>query len=334
MSIAPAARGIAQCAANFSEGARPEVVEAIVSAASGWPGCVVADWSADPDHNRLVVTLLGHPRRLEAAVLAAAQEAVRRIDLRAHRGAHPRIGAVDVVPFVPLRGISMAECAQAAANLGRRLAAEMGLPVYLYEESAAPGRRRSLPDVRRGGFERLSAEPLSGERAPDFGPMRAHPTAGAVVVGARRPLVAFNVLLDAEDPRTARAIAHIIRAERETHSALGGVRALGLALSSRRATQVSMNLTEPDRSPMPDVYAFVRAHARALGADVVASEVIGLVPRCALGGRAPSVIRWRAYRPHRIVEYWLDGPGAAALAPTSALAADRPATCDDAARAR
>ncbi len=312
-----------QSAINISEGRRRGVINAIVRAAEGVPGVTVADWSADADHNRMVVTLLGGAEAIRAASLAIARLAVEQIDLREHVGAHPRIGAVDVVPVVPIRGISMAECAALSSEIARDFAANLGLPVYLYERSAAAGSRAALPDKRKGGFEGLFTAPLTGLRAPDYGPAEPHPTAGAVVVGARSPLVAYNINLSTaavspigavrpespvspEGVAVARRIAARIREKRESNPALAGVRAMGLWLPSRNLAQVSMNLTLPEMTPMPAVFDFVRQEATLLSANVVESEVIGLIPRSTLGGESPQRILWRHFQQTQLLDFWLE----------------------------
>jgi glutamate formiminotransferase len=266
----------------------------------------VADWSADVDHNRMVVTLLGPPSAVGEGALAVAREAVRRIDLRGHTGAHPRIGAVDVIPFVPIRAASMDECVSLSRRIGEVLAEELDLPVYLYEASAPRGRRAALPDVRKGGFEGLFTAPLTGLRSPDYGPAAPHPTAGAVVIGARGPLVAYNVNLESGDAAIARRIAAAIRADRTANPALTGVRALGLALPSRNQAQVSLNLTRPDLTPLPPVFDFIRAAAAIEEIGVRESEIIGLIPRASLGGESPKRILWRDFRETQILDYWTE----------------------------
>ena len=198
-----------QCVPNFSEGRRPEVLEAIVDAVRQTPGVRLADWSADPDHNRMVVTFVGPPSPVRTAALAAAGVAVAQIDLNSHQGVHPRLGALDVLPFVPLWGLSLADCATLAQGVGQELAARHGLPVFLYEAASPVG--RLLPDIRKHAF---------GVRVPDYGPSVPHPTAGASVVGARLPLIAYNVNLASPDPSVARIIARELRA-------WPGIRALG-----------------------------------------------------------------------------------------------------------
>ena len=290
-------------AVNFSEGRRAEVIGAIL-AVSGVEA-TLADWSADPDHNRMVATLLGDADSVIRAVVAAAGAAIERIDMREHRGAHPRAGAVDVIPLVPAHGVTMAECVAASIRLAQDLSSRYELPVYLYEESAQDGRRASLPEIRKGGFEGLFAEALTGDRAPDFGPAEAHPTAGIVVVGARNPLAAYNVNLDSADASTAREIARTIRRDRAENPELLGVRALGLALPGRGISQVSMNLTKPGLTPIPRVFEFVRRRALDAGVGVLESEVIGLIPRAALGGAEPEDVLWHGFRERQILEEWI-----------------------------
>jgi glutamate formiminotransferase len=297
---------LVQSAINVSEGRDPAVIRAVVAAAESVPGLTVADWSADWDHNRMVVTLLGAPEAVSSGALAVAREAVRRIDLRGHAGAHPRMGAVDVIPFAPIRAVSMETCAALSRQVGLALAAELGLPVYLYEASAAEGRRSALPDIRKGGFEGLFTGPLAGPRAPDYGPAAPHPTAGAVVVGARGPLVANNVNLDSGDVSAAKRVAAAIRADRAVNPALAGVRALGLALPSRGLAQVSLNLTRPALTPIPPVFDFIRASAANEGVTVRESEVIGLIPRAALGGEPPERVLWRDFRETQLLDYWME----------------------------
>lgn len=310
-----------QCAPNFSEGRRWEVVEEIASAVRATPDVRLLDMSADADHNRCVLTLLGEADGIRAAALAAARVAVARIDLRAHTGVHPRTGAIDVLPVVPLLRPENAlngfflppaphsdawnEAVALARSLGASLAEELNLPVYFYEWAAGPERRASLPDLRRGGFEAFASGPLLGERAPDLGPSTVHPTAGVVIVGARAPLVAYNINLDSPDIEVARAIARRIRAERLTRPELEGVRALGLHLASRNRAQVSLNLTRPERSPLPAVFAYTQNTAAQFGASAVESEIIGVIPQASLDGQPPEAILWHTYRPAQILDFHL-----------------------------
>ncbi len=297
---------VLQCAANFSEGRRVEVIERIADAVRAVEGAVLADYSWDRDHNRSVMTILGGPEPIRLAVLEAARVALDAIDLRHHTGAHPRAGAVDVVPLVPLRAASMEECIVLSHRIAEDLSRDLKLPVYLYERSAGPGRRVELPEIREGGFEGLFTEPLTGPRAPDFGPGQPHPTAGIAVVGARDPLVAYNINLGAPDSAAARRIAARIRSDRSAVPELSGVRALGLLLESRALAQVSMNLTRPALTPLPGVFDYVREQAEREGIQVCESEVIGLIPRASLGEEPPELIFWRDFRPTQIIEYWLE----------------------------
>jgi glutamate formiminotransferase len=296
---------IYQCVPNFSEGRHPAVVEALAAAIAQTPGVRLIDYSADVDHNRCVMTLLGAAEGVAAAALAAACVAVERIDLRTHSGVHPRTGAVDVLPVVPLRGASREEAVALSRRIGAALATELSLPVYFYEWSALPGRRVALPELRRGGWEAIAGIPLIGDRAPDLGPDRAHPSAGIAIVGARGPLVAYNIWLDTSDVTAAQAIAQRIRRDRTARPELEGVRALGLYLASRNRAQVSLNLTRPEKTPLPVVYAYVQAAAADLGTAAVESEIIGAIPWAALGGLPPEAIRWTAYNPAQILETWL-----------------------------
>lgn len=305
MSIDPES-GIYQCVPNFSEGRRAEVVDAIADAIENTHGARLIDRSSDEDHNRCVMTILGSAGAVRAAALAAARVAVASIDLRIHAGVHPRAGAIDVLPVVPLRGVGREEAVALAHVIGADLAGELGLPVYFYEWAASPTRRTALPDLRRGGFEAFVRAPLTDDRAPDLGPCAAHPSAGIAVVGARGPLVAYNINMSVFDIEIARAVARRIRRERTVRPELEGVRALGLALTSQGRTQVSMNLTNPESTPLPAVFEFVRAEAARLGVTDLESEVIGAIPRAALGGATPESIRWVGYRPTQILETWLE----------------------------
>jgi glutamate formiminotransferase / 5-formyltetrahydrofolate cyclo-ligase len=293
------------CAVNFSEGRREDLIRDIAAAMSGTTGAVLADCSADPDHNRMVATLLGEPEAVVGAVIAGARVALERIDMRTHAGVHPRLGAIDVVPIVPIRGVTMDSCLDAASTLGAILAGELGLPVFFYERSARHAHRSALPDIRRGGFEGMTRHGLRGERAPDLGPGHPHPTAGAVIVGARGPLVACNILLDTAVASVAHEVAALIRSERPHVPAIRGVRALGLALASRGLSQVSMNLTHPESTPLQGVFDYVRQEAEPRGANLMETEVIGLLPASSLIGTSHDALLWRAYRPAQVLDNWL-----------------------------
>ncbi len=270
-----------ECVPNVSEGRRPEAVARLAAAVSELPGTRLLDVSSDPDHNRTVLTLAGEEAGLHAALLALYETALAEIDLRHHEGVHPRVGAVDVVPFVPLGDTPMEAAVTAAERLGDEVARRFGIPVYLYERAARRPERTALADIRRGGFEGFPARIADPAWAPDFGPSRVHPTAGVTVIGARFFLIAFNTVLDTPDVAVARAIARKVR---ESGGGLPAVRAMGVYLASQGRAQVSMNLVDYRRTPILLALDRVREEAAALGARVVESEIIGLVPdEAALG---------------------------------------------------
>jgi glutamate formiminotransferase / 5-formyltetrahydrofolate cyclo-ligase len=273
-------RRLVECVPNFSEGRRTEVIEAIVAPFRDASGVHLLDHRADADHNRLVVSLVGEPSALQDALLRASRAAIAGIDMRAHHGAHPRIGAVDVIPFIPLRNVTMEECVLLARAFAKKYAEELQVPVYLYESAALRPERRNLENVRRGQFEALAAEGLGSEsRAPDAGPPRLHPSAGATAIGARAFLVAFNVNLASRDLEAARSIA---RAIRTSSGGLPFVKAVGIALEDRGMVQVSINLTDYRVTPVHKVFEAVRDEAARRGIEVAESEIYGLVPAEAL----------------------------------------------------
>ena len=292
-----------ECVPNVSEGRRPEIVDAIASAVTRTSGIRLLDVSSDAAHNRSVITLAGAATAVGDAVLALFAAALPRIDLRTHHGEHPRIGAVDVVPFVPLNDTPMAECVALARETGSIVAARFDLPVFLYEEAATAPHRRNLADVRRGQFEGLTAKLAMPEWRPDFGPSIPHPTAGAVAIGARPLLIAFNVNLATADLTIAKRIAALVR---ERDGGLPAVKALGLSIHDRHLTQVSMNLTDYRRTSVAEAFAAVEQAARHLGAEVVDSELVGLVPRVALPPDAES-LRLARFDRRQVLEDRLEG---------------------------
>lgn len=270
-----------ECVPNVSEGRRPDVVARLASAAASAPGVRLLDVSSDPDHNRTVLTLAGTADGLHASLLALYEAALAEIDLTRHEGVHPRVGAVDVVPFVPLGDTPMEVAVAAAERLAPEVARRFGLPVYLYERAARRPERRALADIRRGGFEGFSTKIAEPAWTPDYGAPRIHPTAGVTVIGARFFLIAFNAVLETADVAAARAIARRVR---ESGGGLPAVRALGVYLASRGRAQVSMNLVDYRRTPILTALDRVRREAEALGTRVLETEVIGLVPEeAALG---------------------------------------------------
>jgi|TARA_Y100000294_G_scaffold157016_2_gene158292 glutamate formiminotransferase len=268
-----------ECIPNVSEGRRRDVVATFAAAIRAVPRVRLLDQSADADHHRSVFTMAGDATALKAAVLELFAAAIPAIDLRRHRGAHPRIGAVDVVPFVPLGDTPLATCAALARDVGRVVADRFGVPVYLYEAAATNADRRRLEDVRRGQFEGLDQRMGQHAGQPDFGPARPHPTAGASAVGARGPLIAWNVDLATPDHDAAREIARQVR---ESSGGLPCVKALGVWLADRRVAQVSMNLTDYRTTSLATVMARIRAEAARLGVGIAGSELIGLIPEAAL----------------------------------------------------
>jgi glutamate formiminotransferase / 5-formyltetrahydrofolate cyclo-ligase len=276
-----------ECVPNVSEGRRPEVVARLAAAASSPPGVRLLDVSSDPDHNRSVLTLAGDAEGLLQGLLALYEVALAEIDLTRHQGVHPRVGAVDVVPFVPLGDTPMAAAVAVAERLAAEVARRFALPVYLYERAARTPERAALAAIRRGQFEGLPARMADPLWAPDFGPARVHPTAGVTVIGARFFLIAFNAVLDTPAVAVARAVARKVR---ESGGGLPAVRAMGVYLASRGRAQVSMNLVDFRRTPLLRVLERVRAEAAALGAQVVESELIGLMPEEAALGVARDAL--------------------------------------------
>jgi glutamate formiminotransferase len=293
-----------ECVPNVSEGRRSAVVETLAGEIRSVRGAQLLDYSADPSHNRSVFTLAGTAEALETAVLTLTEHAVRLIDLRTHRGEHPRLGAVDVVPFIPLASSTMTECVALARTVGRSIAEQFALPVYLYGEAASNPRRRNLEDIRRGQFEGLAAKMADPEWAPDFGPSHPHPTAGATVVGARRALIAYNVNLATTRIDVARRIAAAVR---ESSGGLPCVKALGMALADRGIVQVSMNLTNYERTPIQVAFDRVVAEAAKDGVAVLDSEIIGLIPAAAFAGTTPAHLRARGFSANQILEHRLAG---------------------------
>lgn len=277
-----------ECVPNVSEGRRSDVVRKLADDMEA-AGCRVLDVHRDVDHGRAVITTVGSAAELESGAIALVERAIALIDLSRQRGVHPRFGAVDVIPFIPLAGETMADCVALAHRVGRRIGEDLGVPVFLYEAAARVPTRRNLADVRRGGLTAVAERMRTETWAPDFGPVKPHPTAGLVAVGARGPLVAFNVNLATADVRIARRIAARVR---EAGGGLHGVKALGFELAHRGVTQVSMNLVDPERTTLLAAFEAVADAARRAGVEVVESEIVGLVPRSALGGATSERIAY------------------------------------------
>ena len=284
---------------NISEGRRPEVVEAAVAALRSADGLRVLDVQSDRDHNRSVVTLAGDEEALRKGLLALFAVAVERIDLRNHQGEHPRLGAVDVVPFIPIEGATMADCVALARAVGQEVADRHGIPVFLYEEAATAPHRHNLEDVRRGQFEGLAAKMSDALWAPDFGPATPHPSAGATVVGARMPLIAYNINLATDRIDVARRIAAAVR---HSSGGLRYVKAIAVALADRGIVQVSMNLTNFQKTPIHRVFELVKREAERDGVAVLESEIIGLVPAAALADAAAWYLQVTDFSADQVLE--------------------------------
>ncbi len=290
---------LVECIPNFSEGRNREKIEKIVKPFKETAGVKLLDYSADRDHNRLVVTMIGTPDDLKTSVLKAMEIAVELIDMNEHKGEHPRMGAVDVVPFTPLRNIEMEEVVKLSQEVAGSVAENLNLPIYMYEESATCPQRKNLADIRRGEYEGFTEKIRKEEWKPDYGPDRLHPTAGATVIGARMPLVAFNINLATDKLEIANNIARKIR-----HSG-GGLRyckAIGIDLKERGIVQVSMNMTDYTKTSLYQVFEMVKFEARRYGINITGSELIGLLPAQALFDVADYYLKLEDFSPGQIME--------------------------------
>ena len=268
-----------ECVPNFSEGRDLDKIEQMVTPFRGKEDVKLLDYQRDEDHNRLVITALGEPIAMRQAVIDAIGVAVDLIDMRKHEGQHPRMGAVDVVPFIPIKNVSMTEAIDYSKDLANEVSKKYGLPVFLYEKSATDIERQNLAAIRKGQFEGMAEKMKDPRWKPDFGPQDIHPTAGVTAIGARMPLVAFNVNLNTDDLGIANAIAHRVR---HTNGGLRYCKAIGVALQEKGVVQVSMNLTDYTKTSLYSVVELVRIEARRYGVNIVGSEIVGLVPMEAL----------------------------------------------------
>lgn len=293
-------RQLVECVPNFSEGRDGAKIEAIEQAILSVPDVVLLDRESDADHNRSVLTFVGPPEAVAAAAFRAVEKAAAIIDLTKHEGAHPRIGAADVVPFIPIEGVTVEECVRLSERVGREIWEKLRVPVYLYEAAARRPERTNLENIRRGQFEALLQEMGTvPERDPDIGEPVCHPTAGAVVTGARKFLIAYNVNLGTPDVSIAKKIAKTIR------FSSGGfrfVKSMGVMLGSRNLAQVSINLTDFEQTPLHLVYETVRREAERYGVPVVGSEIVGLIPRKAIEMSAEYFVRFENFRPELVLE--------------------------------
>ena len=292
---------LVECVPNFSEGLNAETVQRIADVIRSVESTCVLDTHIDPDHNRSVITFVAPPDKIVEAALKAVARATQLIDMRQHKGEHPRLGATDVLPFVPVRDVTMAECVQLSHQAGRRIAAELSIPVYFYEQAALRPERKNLEDVRRGALERLREEIATVQaREPDVGPRLTHETAGAIAVGARQFLIAFNVVLKSTDISIARQIAKTIRFR---HGGLPFLKALGFQLHSRGLVQVSMNLVNYEVTGMTEAYKAVQREADRLAIDIESVEIVGLVPEAALDRKAPYFSKLVNFSESKILEH-------------------------------
>ncbi|MGM0438402.1 MAG: glutamate formimidoyltransferase [Bacillota bacterium] len=288
-----------ECIPNFSEGRDTEKIEKIVNPFRTTDGVKLLDYSADKDHNRLVITALGGPEELKTAILEASKIAVAKIDLNKHEGEHPRMGAVDVIPFTPVKNVKMEEAVELSKEVGKKLAQNLDLPIYLYEESATDSQRKNLANIRKGEFEGFSEKIKKEEWKPDYGKAEIHPTAGATVVGARMPLVAFNINLDTDNLDIANKIAKKVR-----HSS-GGLRyckAIGVELKERDIVQVSMNMTNYTKTALYQTFEMVKFEAKRYGINIIGSELIGLLPAQALYDVAEYYLKLEDFSTDQIME--------------------------------
>lgn len=292
-------RSLIECVPNVSEGRDRARIEEMADAVRGAPGVRLLSVSSDASHNRSVLTFVGDRAAVASAVLALFEAAVPRIDLRSHRGEHPRMGAVDVVPFIPIRNATVADCVALSREVGAEIARRFAIPVYLYEDSASMESRRNLADIRKGEFEGFGEKIRDPNWRPDFGPDRPHPSAGVVAVGARAPLVAYNINLGTADVAVADRIAKAIR-----H--IGGgfryVKAMAVELAERKQVQVSINMTNFKKTPLHRVFECVRSEAERHGVPIVGSEIVGLTPAEALFMAAEHYLRLENFSSDQVLE--------------------------------
>jgi glutamate formiminotransferase len=291
---------IVECVPNFSEGRSKEIVEQIISEIQVVPLVKLLDHEMDANHNRAVVTFIGEPEGVLDAAYKAIAKAAELIDMEKHEGGHPRIGATDVVPFIPIKNITTDECVKLANELAQNVAENLHIPVYLYEDAAKIEARRDLAYIRRGQYEGLKeAIAVDKDRKPDFGPSELHPSAGAVVIGVRMPLIAYNVNLNTDDLELAKSIAKKIRFK---DGGFKYVKAIGLKLHDRGIVQVSMNLTNYRETPIPIVYDKITELAYEKGVEVIESEIIGLIPNDALVDSAVHYLKVLTFQDKQVLE--------------------------------
>ncbi|MBL0699276.1 MAG: glutamate formimidoyltransferase [Desulfosarcina sp.] len=288
-----------ECVPNFSEGRNLEKIEKIVDSFRGREGVKLLDYQRDKDHNRLVVTVIGEPEKLKIAVINAIQAAIELIDLRKHKGQHPRMGAVDVVPFIPLGNVSMAEAVNVSKEVAGIVSERFGLPVFLYEEAAVRPERKNIAEIRKGQFEGMADKVKQPEWTPDYGPGKIHPSAGVTAIGARMPLIAFNVNLDTDKLEIADSIARKVR------NISGGLRfckGIGIEMHERGYVQVSMNMTDFTRTALYRVFELIKIEALRYGVNIIGSEIIGVVPMAAMIDTAAYYLRLENFSIEQVLE--------------------------------
>ncbi|MHA2366374.1 MAG: glutamate formimidoyltransferase [Candidatus Hodarchaeales archaeon] len=291
---------IIECVANFSEGQDTEKINKIISAITSVPGITLLDHEADKDHNRCVISFVGDTKNIGEAAFQATKQAMELIDLTKHKGEHPRMGATDVVPFIPISDVTTEECVKIAEKVAERISTELKIPTYLYEDAARVPERQNLALVRKGQFEGIREEiKTNPDRKPDFGPSEVHPTAGATVVGARPPLVAYNVYLGTNDVEIAKKIGRWVR---HSGGGLRYVKAMGFEIAERNLVQVSMNLVNYEGTPIYRVYELIKAEAARWGVNVVESEIVGLVPQAALNDAVEYYLKLNNFGRGQILE--------------------------------
>jgi len=290
---------IVQCVPNFSEGRRVEVIEEIVGSIKNAKGVTLLDYSYDESHNRSVVTFIGDPDGVVEAAFKAAKTAAERIDMAEHSGGHPRMGATDVIPFIPVKGVTMEDCIELANRLGEKLAEELNIPVYLYEEAATSPSRKNLSDVRRGQYEGLIEAIKEPERKPDFGPAEVNRRAGVTAVGARPPLIAYNINLDTGNVDIAKNIARAIRG---SSGGFPSVKGLGIMIEETGKAQVTINVCDFKKVPLHRIFEIVKREAARYGVAVISSEIVGLTPLDALVDAAEFYLQFDGFDRSQVLE--------------------------------
>lgn len=270
---------IVECIPNFSEGTNQEIISKLVETANSVPGAALMDYSSDPSHNRSVFTIIGNPEAVAEVAFRLAKTAMENIDMNKHKGAHPRMGATDVMPFVPILNMTAEECVEISKQVAKRIWEELQIPSFLYEDSCTTEERRNLAKVRKGQFEGMSEKLLQEEWAPDFGERKIHPTAGITAIGARMPLIAYNVNLDTDNIEIANAIAKAVRG---SNGGFKHCKAMGVMLEDRNIAQVSMNMVNYEGTPLYRVFETIKFEAKRWGVSIIGSEVVGLTPAKAL----------------------------------------------------